>query len=68
MLKFVKQNMETIDGIGIYPVISFIIFFSFFVLMLIYILRSDKKRMNQLSSMPLDLDNLNTTNDHEEQK
>ena len=46
--------METITGIEIYPLISFLIFFSFFVLMLIYIIKADKKRLSTLSNLPLD--------------
>ncbi len=30
MLKFIKHHMDTIAGIGIYPVVSFVIFFSIF--------------------------------------
>ena len=31
MLKFIKHHMDTISGIGIYPVLSFVIFFTFFL-------------------------------------
>lgn len=31
MLKFIKHNMETISGIEIYPIISLLIFFLFFI-------------------------------------
>ena len=31
MLKFVKHNLETIDGVAIYPIISLLICFTFFV-------------------------------------
>ena len=33
MLKFIKHNMETISGIEIYPIISLLIFFLFFVVL-----------------------------------
>jgi hypothetical protein len=46
--------MEGISGIEIYPMISFLIFFSFFVLMLVYIFKSDKNRLNTLSHLPLE--------------
>ena len=32
MLKFIKGNLENIDGVAIYPIISLLIFFVFFVL------------------------------------
>ena len=54
MLKFIKHHMETISGIEIYPVISFIIFFTFFVLVLIYVVKADKKTINEISNIPLD--------------
>ncbi len=46
--------MEGISGIEIFPMISFLIFFSFFVLMLIYVIKADKKRLNVLSNLPLE--------------
>lgn len=54
MLKFIKHHMESITGIEIYPIISFLIFFTFFVLMLVYIIRSSNKKMEILSALPLD--------------
>lgn len=64
MLKFIKHHMETIDGISIYPVLSFLIFFIFFLLMLVYVIRADKTKMASSASIPLDNEPLNTT-DHE---
>lgn len=60
MLKFIKHHMETISGIEIYPMISFLLFFSFFVLMLIYVIKADKKRLSRISQLPLDDESLNT--------
>jgi len=54
MLKFIKHHMETISGIEIYPIISFIIFFTFFVALTIYVLKVDKKIFNEISNIPLD--------------
>lgn len=60
MLKFVKHHMETIAGIEIYPIISFIIFFTFFVAVLAYLVIQRKEYFDQLSMMPLeDEKNLN---------
>lgn len=55
MLKFIKGHLDTIGGIEIYPLISFIIFFLFFTLLLIYVISVDKKTIKQLSNIPLDL-------------
>lgn len=54
MLKFIKHHMETITGIGIYPTISFVIFFLFFAGVMIYFFRSDKKQIDKLKNIPLD--------------
>ena len=54
MLKFIKHHMETIAGIEIYPVISFIIFFVFFIALTVYVLKVDKKLFNDISNIPLD--------------
>ncbi len=62
MLKFIKHNMETIVGIEIFPLISFILFFSFFVGLLIYTARLSKSSVNEMSSMPLS-DSITDDND-----
>ena len=46
MLKFIKHHLDTISGIGIYPVISFLLFFGFFLAMLLWI-RDVYKRQYQ---------------------
>jgi cbb3-type cytochrome oxidase subunit 3 len=56
MLKFVKAHMATIDGIEIFPIISLIIFFTFFVGMIIYIAKIKKEDINELKNLPLDED------------
>jgi len=53
MLKFIKHNMETIDGVSIYPILSFLIFFSIFVLAIIYVIRKDRKSVEEISLLPL---------------
>ena len=54
MLKFVKHHMETILGIEIYPLVSFIIFGTFFIAVGYWVWRMDKKFINKLSNIPLD--------------
>lgn len=49
--------MDTIDGIEIYPIISFLIFFSFFVLVSIYVIKKDKKSLEEISNLPLETPN-----------
>lgn len=54
MLKFIKHHMETIAGIEIYPLISFIIFFVFFLLLTVYVIRISKGEIQEVSNLPLD--------------
>ena len=54
MFKFVKQYAESIDGINIYPMISLVIFFLFFVMLLYYVKKMDKAKVKEISRIPLD--------------
>lgn len=54
MLKFVKGHMESILGIEIYPLISLIIFFTFFVLLFWWVITAKKEYINEVSNLPLD--------------
>lgn len=53
MLKFVKHNMESIDGVDIFPIISLVIFFTIFVAYLVYALTFSKDKIEILSQLPL---------------
>lgn len=57
MLKFVKHTMETIGGVEIFPIISFLIFFLFFIVLFIWVAKMKKKEIKFLSAMPLDEEN-----------
>ena len=57
MFKFIKGHLETITGIEIYPLISLLIFFTFFVafLILVGIFTAKKEYINKVfSNIPLD--------------
>ena len=57
MLKFVKNHMDSISGIEIYPVISLIIFFSFFVALFWWVVTAKKEHIKEVSNLPLDNQN-----------
>lgn len=60
MLKFVKGNLENIDGVAIYPIISLLIFFVFFVLLFWWVFTAKKTHIEEVSRIPLeDTDNTN---------
>jgi cytochrome c oxidase cbb3-type subunit IV len=56
MLKFIKHHMS-VEGIEIFPLISFLLFFAFFVIVLIYVFRKDKQHIQEMSNLPLEGDN-----------
>ena len=58
MFKFVKQYAESIDGISIYPMISLVIFFLFFVVLLYYVKKMDKSKVEKIRRIPLDNENM----------
>lgn len=61
MLKFIKHHMETIAGVDIYPIISFIIFFTFFLVVAAYVIKQSKAYFDEVSLLPLE-DNQASTN------
>ena len=54
MLKFIKHHMETIAGIEIYPLISFIIFFVFFVCLFYWVATASKAHIKEMAELPLE--------------
>ncbi|TYP97386.1 hypothetical protein C7447_10471 [Tenacibaculum adriaticum] len=54
MLKFVKNYMETIAGIEIYPIISLTIFFTFFMLLFWWVFTAKKEYIKKVSQLPFD--------------
>lgn len=54
MFKFIQQYTESIKNIAVYPMISLLIFFIFFIALLYYVMKMDKKSVQVLSEIPLD--------------
>jgi len=63
MLKFIKHHMESIAGIEIYPIISLLIFFSFFVVLFWWVFTAKKDYINKVSNIPFE--STNTKNNSE---
>lgn len=57
MLKYIKGHMESIEGIEIYPIISLIIFFGFFVALFWWVFTAKKDYIKTVSQIPLDNQN-----------
>lgn len=52
-MKFAKQYLETIEGIELYPIISLLIFFSFFVVLFWWVFTAKKDYIQKMSDIPL---------------
>lgn len=52
-MKFIHY-LEKITGVSIYPLISFIIFGLFFLVVLLWVLKTDKQKIYEVSRIPLD--------------
>ncbi|HKJ41624.1 MAG TPA: hypothetical protein VKA27_05985 [Sunxiuqinia sp.] len=49
-----KEYLQTIDGVHVYAIVGFAIFFLFFIAVTIHTFKMDKQRVNQISQLPLD--------------
>ncbi len=49
-----KEVLESIEGIGIYPIISMIVFLIFFTAIIIWYFKADRKYLNKMKNLPLD--------------
>ena len=52
-----KNVLQSIAGIEIYPIISFVIFFAFFIGLTLFVIFVDKKHVSEMSEMPLQNEN-----------
>jgi cytochrome c oxidase cbb3-type subunit IV len=55
-MRYVKHFFENIAGIEIYPMISLLIFFFFFLALGFYVLKMRKSHVQYMAASPLDLD------------
>ena len=49
-----KNVLQSIENIQIWPVISFVIFFIFFLCLLLWVFTTDKKFIEKMSALPFD--------------
>jgi cytochrome c oxidase cbb3-type subunit 4 len=52
-----KNVLQSIENIEIWPVISFVIFFVFFVCLLLWTFTADKKFIDRMKSLPVEENN-----------
>jgi cytochrome c oxidase cbb3-type subunit IV len=51
-----KEILRSIGGIDVYPVVSLVIFVTFFAIVIARALRMDARRVGRLAALPLDSD------------
>jgi cytochrome c oxidase cbb3-type subunit IV len=61
-MRYIKHFLEDTAGIEIYPMISLLIFFTFFVVLTLYVLRLRKTHTKYMAAQPLDLDPSTSSN------
>ena len=54
MFKFISQYTGSMDHAAIYPVISLLIFFIFFVVLLVFVIKMGKESIQALSNIHLE--------------
>ncbi|WP_019670627.1 CcoQ/FixQ family Cbb3-type cytochrome c oxidase assembly chaperone [Eudoraea adriatica] len=54
MLKFIKNHMESMEGIATYPMISLLIFFVFFAVLFWWVFTASKEHIKEVSEIPLE--------------
>lgn len=52
-----KDVLRAIEGVDIFPVISLILFFSFFVGLIYYVMKTDKEIWDKAAALPLEAEN-----------
>ena len=55
MFKFIRNHADKIQNIDLYPIIGLIVFVIFFALMLVYVKNMSKEQVDEVSSLPLDI-------------
>lgn len=63
-----KDVLRSIEGIDIFPVIGFLIFFTFFLAWSLYAFKMKKETVSEISSLPLDLEDETENNSTNEFK
>lgn len=58
-MRFINY-LQSIAGVGIFPMVSLFIFFIFFAVLVIWALRVNKQYINDMKNIPLDIKNEST--------
>ena len=67
----IKEFLESVEGVSVYPIISLIVFVMFFVIILVWMLKVDKNYIKKMENLPFEKEeenNFNNTGDLYEKK
>jgi Ca2+/Na+ antiporter len=57
-----KDILQSIEGISVYPIISLIVFVLFVAVILIWMIKVDKKYINKMENLPFENEEANNFN------
>lgn len=57
-----KDILQSIEGVSVYPIISLIVFVLFFAVILIWMIKVDKKYINKMENLPFENEEANNFN------
>ena len=49
-----KNVLQSIEGVGIFPIISMLIFFSIFMSAIVWFFKADKEHLQRMAELPLE--------------
>jgi Ca2+/Na+ antiporter len=67
----IKEFLQSVEGVSVYPIISLIVFVLFFVIILVWMLKVDKNYIKKMENLPFEKEeenNFNNTGDLYEKK
>jgi cbb3-type cytochrome oxidase subunit 3 len=53
MLKFIKGHMTSIQGVDLFPVMAFLLFFGIFLLVIWWVIGMRRDQVDHMSALPL---------------
>jgi Ca2+/Na+ antiporter len=67
----IKELLQSVEGVSVYPIISLIVFVLFFVIILVWMFKVDKNYIKKMENLPFEKEeenNFNNTGDLHEKK
>ncbi len=67
----IKEYLQSIDGVSIYPIISLIVFILFFAIIIVWLFKVDNNYLKKMEKLPFEEEeenNFNNTGDLYEKK